>query len=243
MVARLVTARLEEQPELREWYDAFTDDDALRHEEPQIQEEQLRRVLRFFHAWRVAVVRERLGGDLATSRFLDVGDTDGLMLKHLGKTGIGLNLAADAVERIRANGIEAKLGDAHGLPFEDASFEAVLCYETLEHVEAPHQLLMELARVCKPGGRVFVSIPWVPRTFIHPRDRSTPRGHAHIFELARDDFAAVVTHTPLTIEWDTVCDVLGTPQTVADRALLAAHAGKHIVGGTFRRFQFFELRR
>jgi SAM-dependent methyltransferase len=240
--ARLVERRLEEQPELRRWYDAFSDEAARTHEQPPIEAEHVRRVLRLFHAWRVHVVRERMGDRLPDARCLDVGDTDGLMLSHLGKAGTGLNLAPDAVERIRANGVEAVLGDAHGLPFEDASFDCVLCFETLEHVENPHQLLTELARVCRPGGRLFVSIPWVPHTLIHARDPSLPRGHAHVFELARDDFAAVVSHTPFTIAWESACDVFGAPGSPAERALMAAHARSHIVAGVFRRFQFFELR-
>lgn len=243
MVSRLVAARLEEEPALRDLYEGYTDEEARVHESPPIEQQHIRDVLRLFHAWRVHAVRTRMAESLAAASFLDVGDTDGRILKDLGKPGLGLNLSADAVEHIRAAGIEAQLGDAHGLPFEDATFDCVLCFETLEHVENPHQLLMELGRVVKPDGRVFVSIPWVPQTFVHPRDPSLPRGAAHFFEFARDDFAAVVSHTQLGITWDTVCELFGAPRSAADRALLAAHAGKHIVGGTFRRFQFFELRR
>ena len=240
-VARLVQARVDAQPELRESYEAFTDEQARTHEQPPIEHLHVRRALRLFHAWRVNEVRRRLGPKLDAAKFLDVGDSDGLILKDLGKPGIGFNLAEDAVERIRANGIEAVLGDAHGLPFEDAEFDVVLCFETLEHVENPHQLLEGLARVCKPDGRVFISIPWVPRTYIHPRDPGSPRGYEHFFEFARDDFAALVSHTPLRIAGESVCEFLGEPQNLTDRALLLRNRGNHIVAGMFRRAQFFEL--
>ena len=239
--ARLVQARIDAEPDLREWYEAFTDEQARNHEHPPIEYLHIRRALRYFHAWRVREVRRRLADRLEAARILDVGDTDGLMLKHLGKTGIGFNLAPDAVDRIRANGIEAQLGDAHELPFDDDSFDAVLCFETLEHVEDPHLLLERLARVCKPRGRVFISIPWVPRTFIHPRDPSAARGYEHFFEFARNDFAALVSHTPLEIKGEAVCEMFGEPQTLIDRLVLLRNRRNHEVAAMFRRFQFFEL--
>lgn len=120
-------------------------------------------------------------------------------------------------------------------------FDYVFCVETLEHVESQHQVLMELARVCRPDGRIFISIPWVPRTFIYPRNAQYPRGAMHIFELCRDDFAALVTHTPLRIAWEAVCEVLGELSTLYQRLFFFYHHRDHIVGQTFRRFQFFEL--
>lgn len=243
IVGELVENKVAAEPHLRADYESMTDEQARLHfgpEEP-LEAEHLRRGLRYFHAWRLRVLRERLGDRLADASFLDIGDTDGLMLKHLGKDGLGFNLAPAAVENIRSNGVEAQLGDGHGLPFEDDSFDCVLCFETLEHVEAPAQLLAELARVCRPDGRVFVSIPWVPRTYIHARDTSIQRGYGHVFEFARDDFAALVTHTPLELRWEAQCDILGPPSRAAHRAFLAAMRRQHIVGGTFRRFQFFEL--
>jgi SAM-dependent methyltransferase len=186
-------------------------------------------------------LRRLIGERLSEAGFLDVGDTDGLMLKHLGRPGLGFNLAPAAVRNIEANGIEARLGDGQELPFEDGSFDYVLCFETLEHVESPPRLLEELARVCRADGRVFVSIPWVPRTYVHPRDFAIDRGYGHVFELCRDDFASLLTHTPLEIRSEDVCELLGPARTLAERAFLAAVRRSHIVGGGFRRFQFFEL--
>ncbi len=163
------------------------------------------------------------------------------MLKDLGKPGLGFNLAPAAVRNIEKNGIEARLGDGHRMPFEDGEFDHVLCFETLEHVESPHELLAELARVCAPSGRVWLSIPWVPQTFVYPRDESVQRGYMHVFEFSREDFGSVVSHSPLEIRFDTVCDIIGRPRTVAQRAYLAANRRSHILAGTFRRFQFFEL--
>jgi SAM-dependent methyltransferase len=45
------------------------------------------------------------------------------------------------------------------LPFDDDRFAAVLAFEVLEHVEADDELLGEMARVLRPGGRLVLSVP------------------------------------------------------------------------------------
>jgi SAM-dependent methyltransferase len=238
----LVWNRLDEQPELKPGVNEFSDAQAYSHfgEDEPLELEYLRRAVRLFHAWRVHVLRERIGPRLAEAKTLDVGDTDGLILKQLGKPGVGFNLSEAALRNIRAKGIEAVGGDGHGLPFADGEFDYVLCFETLEHVESPHQVLMELARVCSPDGRVFISIPWVPTTTFHPRDPSIQRGYQHVCELAHDDFHALVTHSPLRVVWEDVCWVLGKPRTLEQRLFLLMQRGRTVVG-VFRGFQFFEL--
>jgi SAM-dependent methyltransferase len=243
LVAELIETKLATEPHLRGLYEEMTDEQARMHfgaEEP-LEHEHLRRSVRYFHAWRQHILRERIGERLSDARILDVGDTDGLMLKHLGKDGLGFNLAPAAVANIRANGIEAQLGDGQELPFDPGSFDYVLCFETLEHVEDPIRLLGQLERVCAPGGRVFVSIPWVPRTFIHARDPGINRGYGHIFEFSRRDFGSLLTHSGLSLRWEAVCDLIGPPMRPAHRAFLAATRRSHVLAGVFRRFQFFEL--
>lgn len=49
--------------------------------------------------------------------------------------------------------------DAAAIPVDDATFDAVLCTEVLEHVPEPIPVLKELARILKLGGRAFISAP------------------------------------------------------------------------------------
>lgn len=59
----------------------------------------------------------------------------------------------DAGARPRARALEA---DAHGLPLDDASFDAALVFHTLTYAERPRDVLAECARVLRPGGKLVV---------------------------------------------------------------------------------------
>jgi SAM-dependent methyltransferase len=46
--------------------------------------------------------------------------------------------------------------DPHRLPFDDASFDAVISCGVLEHVPDEEKSVLEIARVLRPGGRFFI---------------------------------------------------------------------------------------
>jgi len=46
--------------------------------------------------------------------------------------------------------------DAHCLPFRDAAFDAVVTFNTFEHLHDPFRAAGEIHRVLKPGGRLFL---------------------------------------------------------------------------------------
>jgi len=60
--------------------------------------------------------------------------------------------------------------DAARLPLLNASVDAVVCLEVLEHVSYPQAALAELARVLKPGGAMFFSIPFMYPIHDAPHD-------------------------------------------------------------------------
>lgn len=53
------------------------------------------------------------------------------------------------------------IGDIHDLQFEDNSQDAILCIAVLEHVENPIKACSEMYRVLKPGGMLFVYVPFL----------------------------------------------------------------------------------
>lgn len=62
------------------------------------------------------------------------------------------------------------LCDAHNLPFEGESFEGVICQAVLEHVRDDKLVIKEIFRVLKPGGVVYVGIPFVQTYHYAPLD-------------------------------------------------------------------------
>ncbi len=51
------------------------------------------------------------------------------------------------------------------LPFRDGEFDAVLCFETVEHFPRPQRLVCELGRVTRAGGTLVLTTPnalWEP---------------------------------------------------------------------------------
>lgn len=58
-----------------------------------------------------------------------------------------------AVEAARARGLEALQANIEALPFDDGSFDVVMCNWVLYHLDDLDQGLKEIARVLRPGGR------------------------------------------------------------------------------------------
>jgi SAM-dependent methyltransferase len=50
---------------------------------------------------------------------------------------------------------------ADDLPFDDGSFDCIICTEVLEHCREPRAVMTEMARVLKPGGCAFVTTPFL----------------------------------------------------------------------------------
>jgi ubiquinone/menaquinone biosynthesis C-methylase UbiE len=98
---------------------------------------------------------------------LEVGCGEGQLAAHLWMNGPRPErfLATDlSTERIEAEpmpaGIEWEEASIYTLPYEDASFELVICCEVLEHLEDPEAGLREVTRVAERA--VLLSTPWEP---------------------------------------------------------------------------------
>ena len=70
------------------------------------------------------------------------------------------------------------------LPFSDNSFDAVLSLDVLEHVTDPFAGARELARVLKPGGLLFVNVPFlqVEHGYPHHYFNATRMGLRQLFD-------------------------------------------------------------
>ncbi|HVY79144.1 MAG TPA: class I SAM-dependent methyltransferase [Solirubrobacterales bacterium] len=103
---------------------------------------------------------------LAPTSALDAGCGEGETLARLdclprGRTA-AIDLSEQAVQhtRDRVPWADASVASVTDLPFEDGSFDLVLCLEVLEHLAEPEVALDELARVA--SSDVVVSTPHEP---------------------------------------------------------------------------------
>lgn len=60
------------------------------------------------------------------------------------------------------------VSDITGIPAPDASFDAILCSEVLEHVPEPTHVLDEFARLLKPGGPLILTAPFASLVHMAP---------------------------------------------------------------------------
>lgn len=72
------------------------------------------------------------------------------------------------------------------LPLEDNSIDNCITFNTLEHVYDAKFLIQEMQRVLKPGGKLFITVPWIFGIHGHPDDytRYTPSWWAMALEEA-----------------------------------------------------------
>lgn len=109
----------------------------------------------------VAELLRRVDG----KKVLDVGCGNALGYTHIkriwGCEYFGTDFSEIAIRKARQAEPEAHfaVADVYSQPFDDNSFDAVLCQEVMEHVEYPEDLCRELLRVMRPGGAVIVTTP------------------------------------------------------------------------------------
>lgn len=59
------------------------------------------------------------------------------------------------------------VGDAEKLPFEDDTFDIIVCNASFHHYVHPNEVLREMHRVLKDGGKLLIGDPYIP-TLIRP---------------------------------------------------------------------------
>src|SRR5262245_35294962 len=126
------------------------------------------------------LLKQQLGPvrDLANKRVLEIGCGRGGFACWLARQQpapaevVAADFAATAVDQGREHAAQLGLtnttwqvADIQRLTHADASFDTVISCETIEHVPDPRQALRELARVLRPGGRLFLTTPNYLGTF------------------------------------------------------------------------------
>jgi len=102
----------------------------------------------------------------ADARMLDGGCGLGEFVVHLHRKGyraVGVDLSRKTVDLLEKKhpGIAFEAGDIRQTAFETDSFDVYFSWGVFEHFEAgPGDCIAEGYRVLKPGGRLFITVPF-----------------------------------------------------------------------------------
>lgn len=130
--------------------------------------------------------------ELKPGKVLDVGCGDGKFLnlmRRLNWEVYGLDFDPKAIESAKSKyGLDLHTGDLQSANFPDNNFDAVTLSHVIEHVPDPIELLKEVRRVLKPGGRLSVTTPNA-HSFGHQQFQRywiglDPPRHLQVFTLA-----------------------------------------------------------
>lgn len=116
-------------------------------------------------------------------RALDIGCGTGIILKLLKNHGMayGMEFSTEAIRFLKQRNLDSIVkSDANlSIPFKDDTFSVITCLDVLEHLENDLGLMEEMLRVCKPGGKIIITVPafnmlWSPHDeALHHRRRYT----------------------------------------------------------------------
>jgi SAM-dependent methyltransferase len=95
------------------------------------------------------------------------------------------------------------VADAHDLPFQDGSFDAIICQAVLEHVLNPQRCVSEIHRVLKDDGIVYAETPFMQQVHLGAYDfnRFTMLGHRYLFRNFEHEASGVCCGPGMALAW------------------------------------------
>ena len=99
------------------------------------------------------------------NNILDIGcgayPTYAREIAAMGKQVHGLDFTFNFLRlaQRRSGDIRLAQADATRMPYRDSTFDAAICSETAEHIADDRGVVQEIARVLKPGGVLFFTVP------------------------------------------------------------------------------------
>ena len=145
----------------------------------------------FEHLHRYYFARDLVKG----CRVLDVACGEGYgswILANSALEVVGVDIAFDAVRHARGKYTNSNIrfveASAAKLPFDDDMFDAVVSFETIEHLDLHQEMLSEIKRVLSKDGLLIISSPNKQYYSIEPGYQNP----FHVKELFREEFLELI---------------------------------------------------
>lgn len=187
---------LDDKMKVFDQQDIFINEDMAEHFAHQyLPDTASQNVVQGFIISRIKFITASLGPEqVSEDSFIDIGDSDGIFIKALGKNQLSANISETGVKNIYKKGIGVIRCDAEHLPLKNKSIDHILFFEIFEHLPNPVSALKEINRVAAKS--VILSIPFVSKTNIHQYNYNPkwPVFEHHIFEFDDEDFRKIISH-------------------------------------------------
>lgn len=158
------------------------------------------REIRYEHFHRYALAAEWISG----LNVLDAACGEGYgshLLAAKARQVTGIDISATAIAHASSSYAAANLEfvgtDCSNTPFDDSSFDCIISFETLEHLQDHQALLSEFRRLLKPDGFLVISSP---DKAIYS-DRMGNENPFHVSELYKPEFEKLLAGYFPVVHW------------------------------------------
>jgi ubiquinone/menaquinone biosynthesis C-methylase UbiE len=144
---------------------------------------------------------------------LDCGCGTGPMIsllheKDSSKHYVGLDLTPKMIEVAKAKnlqGVDWVVGDCENLPFDNETFDVIICTNSFHHYPNPQMFFESVKRVLRPGGRLILQDYTAPRLILWLMNHTEMPlanlvGHGDVAARSLDEIKAFCDNSGLKIE-------------------------------------------
>jgi len=175
----------------------------------------------FDELWRYKrLALKRLERNVKSRKLLDVGCGPGqflLIARQRGWTVAGVELAHAAAQQARSYDLDLFEGRIDEFAScTDTCFSAVTCFEVLEHVPDPVEMLLNIRRLLDGDGLLVISVPNSDDRFCLRQDDPASMPPIHLNFFNRRSLQAALTRAGFETTW---CYTLPIPTNSARRCL------------------------
>lgn len=140
------------------------------------------------HFVRYELARTLVSGKVVLDIASGTGYGSHILSKSYANKVVGVDVSKEAVrlasEKFKNDNLDFVVGDAESLSFEDDSFDLVVSFETIEHLQNPQKFLEEIKRVLKNDGHLLISTP--------NYDVSKNQNPYHLKEYTKEEFERIL---------------------------------------------------
>ncbi len=144
-------------------YEQYYDSGVSEKEKPSLMKTLIRKNLimrRFWHYITGEYISEML--IKAKGKVLDIGCGCGDLLEDLHRCGCevyGIEINPNAVAVCQQKGFNVFSGNLEEARFQEDFFDTIIMWHVIEHLPSPKKTLLEIRRILKPYGKVFIYCP------------------------------------------------------------------------------------